>query len=172
MKSISECIEELGGYFYLMKKVENNYVVLVNFPKDWKTADSPDGKIRVDAIDSVDSGRRCFYGVLTETTFESIFDFILSTKRKNEEEAEKNVLFNSVVEKLRAEFDAKTLDEVKNLSISFDSCEEKKKKRKYERKKKVEELPLVMDADVTADTSAEMSNMITSDPDAPKVFCY
>ena len=132
-------IMKLGDYFRGIEYFNDALIVKVNFPLRWQVYPSIDGVIKPAKSDKV-QGEYFYYGNMNKASLDDIFGLIKETIEANKDAELKIQLLNEKVNELKELFKREPYERISRLKfIIDDEPKEKKPKRKYAKKKKVEE---------------------------------
>jgi hypothetical protein len=149
-------MNEMKPYFRGIEMYNDALMVKVVFPKNWKAYPSADGRIKTTPSD--DETLTYYYADSKDTTYEEMFDLIEETIKANNEIILKLKLLKDKVEELKELFSKSTYEELQTLKFVTESIKEEKPKRKYTKKKKVDEKPQEESENDFATDNGEMVN--------------
>ena len=131
-------IMKLGDYFRGIEYFNDALIVKVNFPPRWQVYPSIDGNIKPAKSDNT-TGEYYYYGDMNKVSLDDIFALINETIEANKDAESKIHLLNEKVIELKELFKRETFERLSNLKFVIEEPKQEKPKRKYTRKKKVEE---------------------------------
>ena len=131
-------IMKLGDYFRGIEYFNDALIVKVNFPPRWQVYPSIDGNIKPAKSDNT-TGEYYYYGDMNKVSLDDIFALINETIEANKDAESKIHLLNEKVNELKELFKRETFERLSNLKFVIEEPKQEKPKRKYTRKKKVEE---------------------------------
>lgn len=131
-------IMKLGDYFRGIEYFNDALIVKVNFPQRWQVYPSEDGNIKPAKSES-NTGEYFYYGDMNKVSLDEIFALIKETIDGNKDAELKIKLLNDKIEELKDFFRREPFDRLVNLKFVIEEIKEAKPKRKYTKKKKVEE---------------------------------
>ena len=131
-------IMKLGDYFRGIEYFNDALIVKVNFPPRWQVYPSIDGNIKPAKSDNT-TGEYYYYGDMNKVSLDDIFALINETIEANKDAESKIHLLNEKVIELKELFKRETFEKLSNLKFVIEEPKPEKPKRKYTRKKKVEE---------------------------------
>lgn len=126
-------------YFRGVEMYNEALMVKVVYPDRWKAYPSDDGRIKVTPSDS-DPNLTYYYADSNDTTYEDMFDLIEQTIKANKDIVLKLKLLREKGEELKELFSKLPYEELLTLKFVTEKVSSTKPKRKYNRKKKVEEI--------------------------------
>jgi hypothetical protein len=135
MKTLQERMNDMKPYFRGIEMYNEAIMVKVAYPNKWKAYPSEDGRIKITPSDS-DPNLTYYYADSKDTTYEEMFDLVEQTIKANQDIVLKLKLLRDKVEELKELFQNTPYDDLLNLQFVVG----KKPKRKYVKKKKVEEV--------------------------------
>ena len=138
MAQLTDKINEMNPYFQRIEKYNDALICVVIFPKNWAVFNSDSGKIKVAASDRK-AYEYFYYGDGNEVSLEDIFDFIKETIEVNQSIEEKAKLLVEKTKELQELFETTPLEKLKTLNFVMKDIIKSKAKRKYTRRKKVQE---------------------------------
>ena len=138
MKTLQERMNDMKPYFRGIEMYNEAIMVKVAYPNKWKAYPSEDGRIKITPSDS-DPNLTYYYADSKDTTYEEMFDLVEQTIKANQDIVLKLKLLRDKVEELKELFQNTPYDDLLNLQFVIN----KKSKRKYVKKKKVEKLEAV-----------------------------
>lgn len=138
MLQVEDYISKIGEYFEGIERYNDALIVRVKLPERWGTYPSSDERIKVAKSEEVPN-EYYYYGSSNDVNLEDIFQLILETIQMNKDVLLKIELLKEKVQELKELFDTKPLEELKTLKFVTEQPKKTKAKRKYTRKKKVEE---------------------------------
>lgn len=139
MLQVEDYILKIGEYFEGIERYNDALIVRVKLPERWGTYPSSDERIKVAASEEVPN-EYYYYGSSNDVNLEDIFQLILETIQMNKDVLLKIELLKEKVQELKDLFDTKPLEELKTLKFVTEQPKKTKAKRKYTKKKKVEEI--------------------------------
>ena len=148
-------IMKLGDYFRGIEYFNDALIVKVNFPPRWQVYPSIDGNIKPAKSDNT-TGEYYYYGDMNKVSLDDIFALINETIEANKDAESKIHLLNEKVIELKELFKRETFERLSNLKFVIEEPKQEKPKRKYTRKKKVEENVVVAE-ETNVDEKAEES---------------
>lgn len=146
-------IMKLGDYFRGIEYFNDALIVKVNFPPRWQVYPSIDGNIKPAKSDNT-TGEYYYYGDMNKVSLDDIFALINETIEANKDAESKIHLLNEKVIELKELFKRETFERLSNLKFVIEEPKQEKPKRKYTRKKKVEEKVVVAE-ETNIDEKAE-----------------
>lgn len=138
MKTLQERMNDMKPYFRGIEMYNEAIMVKVAYPNKWKAYPSEDGRIKITPSDS-DPNLTYYYADSKDTTYEEMFDLVEQTIKTNQDIVLKLKLLRDKVEELKELFQNTPYDDLLNLQFVVG----KKPKRKYVKKKKVEDAETV-----------------------------
>lgn len=137
-------ILKLGDYFRGIEYFNDAIIVKVNFPPRWQVYPSVDGNIKP-AKSEKTVGEYYYYGDMNKVSLDEIFSIIKETIEANKDAELKIHLLNEKVNELKELFKREPYERLLNLKFIIEEVKVKKPKRKYTKRKKVEEATVVAD---------------------------
>lgn len=141
-------IMKLGDYFRGIEYFNDALIVKVNFPPRWQVYPSIDGNIKPASGEKI-AGEYFYYGDMNKVSLDEIFELIKETIDANKDAESKIQLLNDKVNELKELFKREPLDRLLKLNFIIEEAKEKKQKRKYNKKKKVEDVKVESDTILT-----------------------
>lgn len=138
MKSLQERMDDMKPYFRAIEVYNRALMVRVVFPSNWKVYPSANDTIKVTSSET-NANEVIYYADSSEATYEDMFDLVEETIKANQDIVLKLKLLKDKVEELKELFSKLTYEELSTLKFVTDKPKEVKPKRKYTKKKKVEE---------------------------------
>lgn len=138
MTQLADKINEMNPYFQRIEKYNDALICVVIFPKNWAVFNSDSGKIKVATSDRK-AYEYFYYGDGNEVSLEDIFDFIKETIEVNQSLEEKAKLLVEKAKELQDLFEVTPLEKLKTLKFAMEDVKKPKAKRKYTKRKKVQE---------------------------------
>lgn len=146
-------IMKLGDYFRGIEYFNEALIVKVNFPTRWQVYPSANGNIKP-AKSEKTTGEYYYYGDMNKVSLDEIFAIIKETIEANKDAELKIHLLNEKVNELKELFKRESYEKLLGLKFVIEEMKAKKPKRKYTKKKKVEEVTVV-DDETNADEKEE-----------------
>lgn len=131
-------IELIKPYFRSLETYNDALIIRVQFPKNWAVFPSDDGKIKAAQSDQK-AYEYFYYGDSNKVSLDDIFDFIKETIEVNQSIEEKAKLLVEKTKELQELFETTPLEKLKTLNFVMEDIKKTKAKRKYTRRKKVQE---------------------------------
>ena len=131
-------IELIKPYFRSLETYNDALIIRVQFPPKWAVFPSDDGKIKAAPSDQK-AYEYFYYGDSNKVSLDDIFDFIKETVEVNQSIEEKAKLLMQKTKELQELFETTPLETLKTLNFVMESIKKSKPKRKYTRRKKVQE---------------------------------
>ena len=138
MKTLQERMNDMKPYFRGIEMYNEAIMVKVAYPNKWKAYPSEDGRIKITPSDS-DPNLTYYYADSKDTSYEEMFDLVEQTIKANQDIVLKLKLLRDKVEELKELFQNTPYDDLLNLQFVVG----KKPKRKYVKKKKIEDAETV-----------------------------
>ena len=143
-------ILRIGEYFRGIEYFNDAIIVKVVFPLKWQVYPSDNGFIKPAQNDN---GEYYYYGDMNKVSLDDIFKLINETIDGNKNAEMKVRLLNDKVRELEDIFRKTEYDKLLTLKFTFEHpLKELKPKRKYTRRKKVEETTTVSSPTVEVDS--------------------
>lgn len=118
MKNLQDRIKDNAQYFNGIEVSEGYYIVKVTYPSKWGIYNSTDGLVQCVKSNKADN-LYLYYGSMTETSLDTIFDVIEETIKTNIEAALKVELMMKKIEELKELFSTETLERLNTLIFTF-----------------------------------------------------
>ena len=131
-------IELIKPYFRSLETYNDALIIRVQFPPKWAVFPSDDGKIKAAQSDQK-AYEYFYYGDSNKVSLDDIFDFIKETIEVNQSIEEKAKLLVEKTKELQELFETTPLEKLKTLNFVMEDIKKTKAKRKYTRRKKVQE---------------------------------
>ena len=131
-------IELIKPYFRSLETYNDALIIRVQFPPKWTVFPSDDGKIKAAPSDQK-AYEYFYYGDSNKVSLDDIFDFIKETIEVNQSIEEKAKLLVEKTKELQELFETTPLEKLKTLNFVMEDIKKPKTKRKYTRRKKVQE---------------------------------
>lgn len=138
MAQLTDKINEMNPYFQRIEKYNDALICVVIFPKNWAVFNSDSGKIKVAPSDQK-AYEYFYYGDGNKVSLDDIFDFIKETIEVNQSLEEKAKLLVEKAKELQELFEVTPLEKLKTLKFAMEDVKKPKAKRKYTKRKKVQE---------------------------------
>jgi hypothetical protein len=135
---LQDKIDEIKPYFKSIETYGDALIVRINFPPKWAVFNSDSGKIKVAASDRK-AYEYFYYGDGNEVSLEDIFDFIKNTIEVNQSLEIKAKLLVQKAKELQDLFEVTPLEKLKTLEFTMKEPKKARAKRKYTKRKKVQE---------------------------------
>lgn len=135
---LQDKIELIKPYFRSLETYNDALIIRVQFPKNWAVFPSDDGKIKAAQSDQK-AYEYFYYGDSNKVSLDDIFDFIKETIEVNQSIEEKAKLLVEKTKELQELFETTPLEKLKTLNFVMEDIKKTKAKRKYTRRKKVQE---------------------------------
>ena len=132
-------IMKLGDYFRGIEYYNDALIVKVNFPPRWQVYPSKDGNIKPAKSES-NTGEYYYYGNMNKVSLDDIFGVIKETIEANKDAELKIQLLNDKANELKELFKTNPYEKLLGLKFVIEEPKTEKPKRKYNKKKKVEEI--------------------------------
>ena len=132
-------IMKLGDYFRGIEYYNDALIVKVNFPPRWQVYPSKDGNIKP-AKSEKSQGEYYYYGDMNKVSLDDIFGVIKETIEANKDAELKIQLLNDKANELKELFKTTPYEKLLGLKFVIEEPKAEKPKRKYNKKKKVEEI--------------------------------
>lgn len=132
-------IMKLGDYFRGIEYYNDALIVKVNFPPRWQVYPSKDGNIKPAKSES-NAGEYYYYGNMNKVSLDDIFGVIKETIEANKDAELKIQLLNDKANELKELFKTTPYEKLLGLKFVIEEPKVEKPKRKYNKKKKVEEV--------------------------------
>lgn len=132
-------IKKLGDYFRGIEYFNDALIVKVNFPQRWQVYSSIDGNIKPAKSEKA-TGEYFYYGDMNKVSLDDIFGLIEETIDANKDAELKIQFLNEKVAELKELFKREPYERLSRLKFVIEEeIKKEKPKRKYTRKKKIEE---------------------------------
>ena len=131
-------IELIKPYFRSLETYNAALLIRVQFPPKWAVFPSDDGKIKAAPSDQK-AYEYFYYGDSNKISLDDIFDFIKETIEVNQSIEEKAKLLVEKTKELQELFETTPLEKLKTLNFVMEDIKKPKAKRKYTKRKKVQE---------------------------------
>ena len=131
-------IELIKPYFRSLETYNDALIIRVQFPPKWAVFNADDGKIKAAPSDQK-AYEYFYYGDSNKVSLDDIFDFIKETIEVNQSIEEKAKLLVEKTKELQELFETTPLEKLKTLNFVMEDIKKPKAKRKYTRRKKVQE---------------------------------
>ncbi len=138
MRTLQERMDDMKPYFRAIEVYNSALMVRVVFPSNWKVYPSANDTIKVTPSET-NANEVIYYADSSKATYEDMFDLVEETIKSNQDIVLKLKLLKDKVEELKELFSKLTYEELSTLKFVTDKPKEVKPKRKYTKKKKVEE---------------------------------
>jgi len=135
---LQDKIELIKPYFRSLETYNDALIIRVHFPPKWAVFPSDDGKIKAAPSDQK-AYEYFYYGDSNKVSLDDIFDFIKETIEVNQSIEEKAKLLVEKTKELQELFETTPLEKLKTLNFVMEDIKKPKAKRKYTRRKKVQE---------------------------------
>lgn len=137
-RTLQERIKDNALYFRGMEMTNGILIIKVQFEEKWGVYPNQAETIKV-AKSTETPNEWYYYGDFEVISFDEIFDLIEDTVIMNINAAKKIELLNQKFEELKNIFATEKLEKLETLYFGFNETTVKKPKKKYNRKKKIEE---------------------------------
>ena len=137
-KTLQDRIKDNALYFRGMEMTNGILIVKVLFEDKWGVYNSENDTIKV-AKSTETPNEWYYYGDFDNITFDDVFDLIEETVTMNINAAKKIELLNQKFEELKHIFATEKLEKLESLYFAFSEPTTTKPRKKYNRKKKIEE---------------------------------
>ena len=135
---LQDKIELIKPYFRSLETYNDALIIRVQFPPKYAVFPSDDGKIKAAPSDQK-AYEYFYYGDGNKVSLDDIFDFIKETIEVNQSLEEKAKLLVEKAKELQDLFETTPLEKLKTLNFVMEDIKKSKAKRKYTRRKKVQE---------------------------------
>ena len=135
---LQDKIELIKPYFRSLETYNDALIIRVQFPPKYAVFPSDDGKIKAAPSDQK-AYEYFYYGDSNKVSLDDIFDFIKETIEVNQSIEEKAKLLVEKTKELQELFETTPLEKLKTLNFVMEDIKKPKAKRKYTRRKKVQE---------------------------------
>lgn len=135
---LQDKIELIKPYFRSLETYNDALIIRVQFPPKYAVFPSDDGKIKAAPSDQK-AYEYFYYGDSNKVSLDDIFDFIKETIEVNQSIEEKAKLLVEKTKELQELFETTPLEKLKTLNFVMEDIKKPKVKRKYTRRKKVQE---------------------------------
>lgn len=139
MKTLQERMNDMKPYFRGIEMYNEALIVRVMFPNKWKAYNSADERIKVTPSET-NANEVFYYADSENTNYEDIFDLIEETIKTNKDVFLKIKLLKDKIDELKELFSKISYEELLTLRFETDKSNKTKPKRKYNKKKKIEEI--------------------------------
>ena len=155
-RTLQERIKDNALYFRGMEMTNGILIIKVQFEEKWGVYPNQAETIKV-AKSTETPNEWYYYGDFEVISFDEIFDLIEDTVIMNINAAKKIELLNQKFEELKNIFATEKLEKLETLYFAFSEPINTKPRKKYNRKKKVEE-PIVTEEIVEMQTEVVDEN--------------
>ena len=115
---IFETIKTLRPYFYSIREIEDNVSLDMKFPVRWKT-EYQDDAVNIIAQDKNEKVNLVsFVTPATKEGYESVINIAQAIIKFNQEEEEKEKLFQQKINELKELFKSESLDKLKEITFT------------------------------------------------------
>lgn len=135
---LQDKIELIKPYFRSLETYNDALIIRVQFPPKYAVFPSDDEKIKAAPSDQK-AYEYFYYGDSNKVSLDDIFDFIKETIEVNQSIEEKAKLLVEKTKELQELFETTPLEKLKTLNFVMEDIKKPKAKRKYTRRKKVQE---------------------------------